>query len=527
MPYLHWFKRLRRQMKTLSPETAKKVCDLVFTRLVEELARAKEPWRRIDRFGLSGQHSLMPGNGSSTLANLQGIQYEINAQASRRAIERSDPSAWSGRAAAVLADMGVEYDGDDPSFNGLCVELTKLEAMYWAALSARTKGDFRTEEEFIGYYKSQGYSLINGREDANAGPTLSEAWTAYAAEKTVAKPSTDWTPKTAAGYSATFDDFVEIVGNIRVAVVSRDVVMRYLTTLSRLPKNRKKHYPSKSVTDLLTMEIPESLRPSERTVSDKLMQVGSFLKWCRLSRGWLEKDPTEGVTVRVESRSYAPFTNTDLQALFSSKEYRTNGHSTSWRFWVPLIALYTGARLGEIAQLSIVNVVQEEGIWIFSMTDQGDGQRIKTKAGIRKVPISRKLIDIGLIEYVEELRSTSEVRLLPDIPDDDTRPKTEKISRWFNEVYKISCGIQPDPTGARKVFHSFRHTAITKATGAGIAIQHCQQVFGHEKTMMGETATYTHAFPIATLVPVIDSLTFGLDHSAIEGAWKRYVGGCA
>ena len=47
-------------------------------------------------------------------------------------------------------------------------------------------------------------------------------------------------------------------------------------------------------------------------------------------------------------------------------------------------------------------------------------------------------------------------------------------------------------------------------------MQHCQQVFGHQKRLMGETETYTHSFPLESLVPVVESLDFGLVHSVIE-----------
>ena len=59
-------------------------------------------------------------------------------------------------------------------------------------------------------------------------------------------------------------------------------------------------------------------------------------------------------------------------------------------------------RLNEIAQLWVHDIKQEHGIWIFDL-QEGDGQRLKTKAATRKVPIHSKLIEAGLIKYVETL----------------------------------------------------------------------------------------------------------------------------
>ena len=72
--------------------------------------------------------------------------------------------------------------------------------------------------------------------------------------------------------------------------------------------------------------------------------------------------------------------------------------------------------------------------------------------------------------------------------------------KWFNERYKRQRGVTDDPSGARKTFHSFRHTAITKVLGDGIPLQLWQAVFGHEQSLLGETRTYAHEYPVTRLV---------------------------
>ena len=159
------------------------------------------------------------------------------------------------------------------------------------------------------------------------------------------------------------------------------------------------------------------------------------------------------------------------------------------------------------------DIIDEEGIWIINITDVGEGQKVKTQAGIRKVPVSSKLKKLGLIVHAQKLAANGTDRLFPDLKE-GAKGWGHKVSRWFNEVYKRRCGIKDDPGGDRKVFHSFRHTAITKALSQQIPIQHCQQVFGHQKRLMGETETYTHGFPLDSLVPIIESLDFGLEHAS-------------
>ena len=58
------------------------------------------------------------------------------------------------------------------------------------------------------------------------------------------------------------------------------------------------------------------------------------------------------------------------------------------------------------------------------------------------------------------------------------------------------------------VLHSIRHTFITKARSAGVTDALVQQTVGHEKTGAGVTDRYTHVFPVASLLKVVDSVQY-------------------
>jgi integrase len=538
LPHVYALKRLCRRMAELTPEEFKRAVTHEVTRIVETLERTREPWRRVSNpwqqpangmgngLGLSGLSSAatfrMVDTGLGTvMTNVDGTSpSKVFAELQRMKIQRGDHTAGITQTRQVLAALGIHVTEDSQLFRELSLEMMKLDVMVEHVRHARANGDYKTEDEFIEHYRRLGYLLPTAA--APSGPKLTDAWNEYAAEKTGAKPNPVWTVKTAAGQEAMFSEFKEIVGNIHVSQVVRDVMLRYRNTIARLPKNRTKHYPGKTIAELLEMEIPADRLPAGRTVQEKLVQIGAFLKWCRETKQYLTVDPMTGVHFDAESRSYAPFTRSDLEKLFNSNEFQKNEHSKSWHFWVPLVALYTGARQAEIAQLEVRDVLQEDGVWILAITDVGDDQRIKTKAGRRKVPISSKLVGLGFLDYVAYAKDRGEQRLFPDIP----RGKHgwgDKVSRWFNYTYKKNCGIEDDVTGNRKVFHSFRHTAITKATKTPALFTLAQQVFGHEKSLLGETGTYIHPYEASELVPVIESLDWGLDHSAYKDSWRRYV----
>jgi len=439
------------------------------------------------------------------------------------AVQRGDGSGGEALASHVLNTLGLSLEPESAGFQALSVEMLKLMITVRTIVAARSNGDYSTEGDLLnGWRALPADSLIDKPVAISSGPALSDAWREYFAEKTAAHPRPAWRGKTARGQAAMFAELLEIMGDLPVAEVTRNHMLKYRDSIARLPANRQKRYPGKTANELLALEIPASKRPSGRTVMEKIIQTAAFWSWCRTTKGYLQTDPTAGVKVDLASQSYSAFTKSDLQSLFFSDAYVGARHRSSWQYWIPLVALYTGARQTEIAQMHVRDVAQEDGCWFLTITDAGEDQRVKSRAGVRKVPVSSRLAHVGFLDYVAELRVRGESRLFPDLRR-GPYGWGHYVSRWFNETYKKNCGLVSDATGRRKVFHSFRHTAITQALGRGIPFAQAQQVFGHEKTLLGETATYMSQFPIETLVPVIESLDFGLDHSSYRESWRIYL----
>ncbi len=75
--------------------------------------------------------------------------------------------------------------------------------------------------------------------------------------------------------------------------------------------------------------------------------------------------------------------------------------------------------------------------------------------------------------------------------------------------FRDDLGIERfDDFGNRKVFHSFRHSFITKSRGSGIPVEHVQQVVGHEKTSAGMTDRYTKRQPLKEVLDVVDKVRY-------------------
>ena len=102
-------------------------------------------------------------------------------------------------------------------------------------------------------------------------------------------------------------------------------------------------------------------------------------------------------------RGRYPFSEKQLRKLFSSPVY-TGCKSASRRsakgqhvirdgkFWIPLIALYSSMRLGEIVQLLVGDIKSEHGVAYFDICrGEGEKKQIKTASSMRRVPIHKML----------------------------------------------------------------------------------------------------------------------------------------
>ncbi|MGJ3626389.1 hypothetical protein AB5I41_04660 [Sphingomonas sp. MMS24-JH45] len=90
--------------------------------------------------------------------------------------------------------------------------------------------------------------------------------------------------------------------------------------------------------------------------------------------------------------------------------------ANDWRYWIPLLCLFTGMRVGEAAQLRTEDVSQHEsGAWIIDIQHAPEkGQT--TKAGQSRASVAHaKLVELGFVAFVEERRATGgDSRLFPE-----------------------------------------------------------------------------------------------------------------
>ncbi len=101
-----------------------------------------------------------------------------------------------------------------------------------------------------------------------------------------------------------------------------------------------------------------------RTKQKKLQRLKAFLNWAR-DVAQLTTVSTAVLTLgarNAAARHYHPFTLEDLKALFESADYRHQSFQRASEFWIPLMGLYTGARINELAQLLVSDITEADGV---------------------------------------------------------------------------------------------------------------------------------------------------------------------
>lgn len=263
-----------------------------------------------------------------------------------------------------------------------------------------------------------------------------------------------------------------------ITAYSEEDIVAYKNALLRTPVNYRKFFRGTTILEAIEANATAG-RPtlSLNSINNKrLGNVDSFFEWCRRNKV-IPVNPAHEIRVAAPKRGKKkkkrdPFSIEQLNRIFSAPLFTGCRDAWHWkeqgneiirnhRYWLPILALWTGARQGELAQLLTSDVKMIENILCISITDDESDdddipqheKRLKNEDSKRDVPVHTELIKLGFLDYVEQQRKTEQFRLFPDCKlgaDGSYSPFSKHFRRFLD-----SRGIK---TRQRLVFHSFRHT---------------------------------------------------------------------
>jgi len=171
--------------------------------------------------------------------------------------------------------------------------------------------------------------------------------------------------------------------------------------------------------------------------------------------------------------------------------------------WLPLLALFTGARLEELGQARTEDVKEVDGVPVLEISDRGEGKSVKTESSRRRIPIHQTLLDLAFLDYVETRRRAQDERLFPGLKRNQYGRWTPAWSKWWGRYARQKANIV-DP---RKVFHSFRHTFKDACRACHIPEEVHDALTGHSGGGVGRSYGGLH-YPLAPLVEAMKKLRY-------------------
>jgi integrase len=261
---------------------------------------------------------------------------------------------------------------------------------------------------------------------------------------------------------------------------------------------------------------------SQKTAKDTCNVIGEFLNYCEIEQYPITPSlKTVLSTVRKpkskDTKQRLPFADEQLKLLFESNDYTQGKFKKPSEFWAPLIALFTGARMGEVLQLHLTDISEIEGVWVFDLNEEDDKQNKTHKRRI--VPIHSKLIQLGFLEFVSlRKKLKKDARMFPEEPR-KADGKFDNYSKRFR-TYRKRVGIIKDDTEMLD-FHSFRHTIRTKLVDASVQESLIDDIIGHSSAgaSIGKKV-YTHTHQVPQKKEAIEKIVYEIDFSKIR-PWNK------
>nr|WP_160164168.1 site-specific integrase [uncultured Caulobacter sp.] len=153
-------------------------------------------------------------------------------------------------------------------------------------------------------------------------------------------------------------------------------------------------------------------------------------------------------------------------------------------YWLPILGLWTGCRLEELAAAKAADVKQDVGgIWFLDLT----GRKLKNRQSQRPVPIHRALIQAGFVRRAQVARQRGEVYLFPELPHDpaEVLSSSRTFTKWWGMWCERNGGEGSGINDPNKTFHSFRHSFKRACRDAGLGEEIHDLLTGHKGASVG------------------------------------------
>lgn len=277
------------------------------------------------------------------------------------------------------------------------------------------------------------------------------------------------------------------IGNKPLASITGNDIRRALDSFKFWPSNARRNPSMKDLSFAEILEIGKRNTPSPingETYNSHIRRINAFFN-TQQEADKSFRSPAKGVAklidVSTAAKNRRPFTSGELEKIFEPEAYSEWTKDKPHRWWGPLLALYTGARVGEIAQLRTTDIHTVDGVTCICIQVTATGQRLKNSSSIRAIPIAQPLLDANFLAYVNEVRATGQDRLFPHLPLTITVKDGEAYIKGYGGTLVQQFSRYIKKHGFKKGIgsHVFRHTFASNLTKEKVGAVQIAALTGH------------------------------------------------
>jgi integrase len=361
----------------------------------------------------------------------------------------------------------------------------------------------------------------------SSGPTLLAAAETYLADLDSAVRKGDLADKT---YTESRHSLRILVGVVEdagkpVEDVNADDIRVFFRAVEHWPKHADKRpeYKDMTVREIVAKSwAANEPQPAAFTIEKHRQRLCAFFNHLAAA-DTIRKNPVHGIAGLAqpdpEEESGRPWTAEDLTAIFAPEPWTKWAEKYPHRWFGTMLGLCSGARVAEVGQLEVSDIEEIEGVYGFSVrVSRTKGKRVKNKPSRRFVPIAKKVLKAGFLDYVAEAKAEGHTRLFPNLPNSTGRGFGRGLSRQFG-VHLVAVGVHEEGSG----FHYFRHTLASGLDGK-VSERTLVAITGHKMTG-GESSAILNDFyvkkTIADRKAAVDLFADALPETVVFPPYKK------
>ena len=329
----------------------------------------------------------------------------------------------------------------------------------------------------------------DGSVPAEAAPTqvyrLDDVLAVWCTARGLKKDDSD---KTLDEWKLAIARFIDLYGDLPLGRITRTMVTEFRDVLFNVPARAKRAIAELPVCQQVAIAAKDGLATlAPASVKKNVGAIRSLLEITTKDKEWIGRNVAEDIT--VAGAAYVGderdrLTDADMRTIYGSPLMTDPDACDDTMFWIMFMAPFQGARPGEHCKLRPDDVCYEDGVPIVRIRrrrrrNQGTeaerrGQRQKTVASIRDMPLHWIIEEAGFMEFVASQKMKGAEWVFDDLVPDKYGDRYKLLSRRINKALD-GLGI----SATDKAFYSTRHTMKRETRRKRVPEHNADQLAGH------------------------------------------------